>query len=141
MNIIWCHNIEEARRDIWRKSSFFGRAHMTRKQLEAKKREKVKKQNAYRAIKLSATPSWADRLAIDQIYKTATERGKRTGKKYNVDHIVPLQGKSVCGLHVQTNLRIVLARTNHKKGNRFDKNMEEHVLRMMARDQSARRIG
>jgi hypothetical protein len=62
-----------------------------------------------------AIPGWYNADEVNDIYALA----KRLGSKYHVDHIVPLQGTHVCGLHVQTNLRIILAEENLQKGNKF----------------------
>lgn len=69
-----------------------------------------------RARQLQATPQWADSEKIKEIYEisiAATELMEPT----HVDHIVPLQGKNVCGLHVEYNLQILIARANLSKGN------------------------
>lgn len=66
-----------------------------------------------------ATPKWADKEQIFQVYIEAAERSKRDGIKYHVDHIIPLHGQLVCGLHVETNLRVIPALENIRKGNRF----------------------
>lgn len=64
------------------------------------------------AAKLLATPPWSDLKAIEEIYRRARALGME------VDHIVPLRSKIVCGLHVPENLRIVTREVNRKKGNR-----------------------
>ena len=68
-------------------------------------------------IKL-ATPTWANLDRIRKVYIKAVEKTKATGVQYHVDHIVPLRGKDVCGLHVENNLRVILAKENLAKGNR-----------------------
>lgn len=81
------------------------------------------KQAAWRRNKrkMLATPRWADVEAIDAIYEKCGAMNLDAGKvAFHVDHIVPLQGKMVCGLHVATNLRIIPKRDNISKGNRFD---------------------
>jgi len=72
-----------------------------------------------RSLKRMATPKFADLNKIKEIYKQATELQKTTGKKFHVDHIVPIKGKIVCGLHVEWNLQILPARENIVKGNKF----------------------
>ena len=64
-----------------------------------------------RARNLQATPAWASLEAIKEIYVQCP-------KGHHVDHIVPLQGKSVCGFHVENNLQYLKAKENIRKGNR-----------------------
>lgn len=72
-----------------------------------------------KAIKRRATPCWADRKAIGLIYAECATMTKEAGTLYHVDHIVPLRGKTVCGLHVESNLRIITSAENESKGNRL----------------------
>lgn len=70
-----------------------------------------------RAAKLQATPPWLDPKACDWAYVVAKVFEGTYGGKWHVDHIVPLQGKNVCGLHVPWNLRVCPASENLKKSN------------------------
>lgn len=75
-----------------------------------------------RARKLKATPDWLSEYDLELIrwtYHAAKVAEKHYGELYHVDHIVPLQGKNVCGLHVPWNLRVIPARDNMSKGNRM----------------------
>lgn len=73
-----------------------------------------------RRVKLAlATPAWRDKDAIDLIYKQRAEASKAEGELYHVDHIIPIQGEFVCGLHVENNLRIIPAKENLSKSNKF----------------------
>lgn len=71
-----------------------------------------------RAAKLRAIPPWADADKIAEIYAQAAEL-RALGVDCHVDHIVPLQGRTVSGLHCQDNLQILLASDNLSKGNRL----------------------
>jgi 5-methylcytosine-specific restriction endonuclease McrA len=80
------------------------------------------KGSKYRASKLNATPSWLteDHIKqIEQFYSSAKALEHDNGIKYHVDHIIPLQGKEVCGLHVPWNLQILSAEENKSKSNRL----------------------
>ena len=65
-----------------------------------------------RAAKIQRTPAWADLIAIREFYKNCP-------KGHEVDHIIPLQGKNVCGLHVLENLQYLPMEENRRKGNTY----------------------
>lgn len=68
---------------------------------------------------LERIPAWADLPAIECVYQEARLASEYFGDRYEVDHIVPLQGKAVSGLHIATNLRIITKSDNCSKSNKF----------------------
>jgi hypothetical protein len=84
-----------------------------------KNRDKVRATAMRRYTKkLHATPPWlteSDNEWINAIYKIATKMQEQSGIKMAVDHIVPLQSKIVCGLHVPWNLRVISFSENSGK--------------------------
>lgn len=78
---------------------------------------------AKKAARRGAAPKW---LSIDQrreikgFYLRSAALTASTGTPHEVDHIVPLNGESVCGLHVPWNLQILTAQENAEKSNRFE---------------------
>lgn len=72
-----------------------------------------------RAHQIKATPPWADLEAIRAVYAEAARR-RATGEDVHVDHVIPLRNKKVCGLHVANNLRIIPAKENLQKLNKFE---------------------
>ena len=77
------------------------------------------KQMERKAKKLKATPPWANKSSIRNFYVLADAKTKRFGEPWHVDHIVPLQGRIVCGLHVENNLQVIPAAQNISKHNRY----------------------
>lgn len=75
--------------------------------------------SAYSCAKKKRAPAWADKKIIKEIYIDAKLLTDETGISFQVDHIVPLQGELVSGLHVENNLQILTAIGNHKKHNHF----------------------
>lgn len=72
----------------------------------------------YRAARRQACPPWVDdehMARIHEIYRLRREISDRTGVVHEVDHIVPLQGKIVCGLHVWWNLRVIPREENNRR--------------------------
>lgn len=73
-----------------------------------------------RTLKIQRTPAWADLEAIRRVYEAASELTRTTGVLHHVDHVLPLNGKKVSGLHVAQNLRAIPATDNMKKRNRYE---------------------
>ena len=71
-------------------------------------------------IRNMRSPPWADRKAIEAIYAEAKRLTIETGRIHHVDHEIPLNGEFVSGLHVETNLRVLLGAENLKKGNKVE---------------------
>ena len=68
---------------------------------------------------LQTFPAWANKDKIKHIYLRCESISKETGIMHHVDHIIPLNGKRVSGLHVETNLRIIPAKENLQKQSKF----------------------
>ena len=135
----------EANKDEWNQRSVAWRAanpdkvkliyakfrEANREQRNAYKRDWVQSNrghvNAYclkrHAEKLNRTPAWLsefDKLKIKCLYQLAAMRTRESGYIWHVDHIIPLQGKFVSGLHVPSNLRVIPAVENNRKYNRYE---------------------
>lgn len=75
------------------------------------------------ASKVKATPKWLSknqRKEIAKIYSECALKTASTGIKHEVDHIVPLRSKVVCGLHVAWNLQVIESYKNKQKSNLFE---------------------
>jgi hypothetical protein len=88
-----------------------------------KNRPHVNAQNAKRrSDRVYRMPKWLtleDINSIHKIYELARELSRAYGYVWHVDHIIPLKGKLVSGLHVPSNLQVIPGAINMSKGNRF----------------------
>jgi hypothetical protein len=90
---------------------------------QANKGKVLARVRKYELAKINRTPQWLDKddgWVIQEIYELSYKRTKMTGIKWHVDHIIPLQGKLVSGLHVPANLQVIPAIINMGKGNKFN---------------------
>ena len=134
---IWAQQNPEAARESKRRSYY---ADIERSRAKARaKREKHKERisayikrwalanpdrrratvRAYQTAKRKAKPAWANDFFIEEAYHLAVVRERTLGGKWHVDHIVPLRGKTVCGLHVEHNLQVLPGPENLSKSNRY----------------------
>ena len=81
------------------------------------------KETRRKTAKLQRNPIWLtddDHWMMEQAYELAALRTKLFGFAWHVDHIVPLQGKLVSGLHTPINLRVIPGHENVRKSNYFE---------------------
>ena len=55
---------------------------------------------------------------IQSFYELAARKTSETGIPHEVDHIEPIMGADVCGLHIETNLRVITYAENRAKSNK-----------------------
>lgn len=96
---------------------------VSKKEYAVKNKGKINAAVAKReAAKLLRTPKWLtedDLWMIEQAYELAALRTKIFGFSWHVDHVLPLQGKTVSGFHVPKNLQVIPSVENIRKGNRI----------------------
>jgi len=123
-NAEWVKNNPEKKLAINRASHERNRELRNKQSLQSKKNNKarVNAGNAFRRASIrEATPPWLDaqhKQDIKSLYVLSQKFEGLFGLKYHVDHIVPLNGEGVCGLHVPWNLQILEAKVNLKKSNK-----------------------
>jgi hypothetical protein len=123
---IWSARNPERKREIfkaWRLANL-GKVKADLKAWRAANPEHVRAKglvyrNTRRAALLNRTPAWSDLKAIEEVYRDASEF-RQAGIEVDVDHVIPLQGELVSGLHVPGNLRVLLSSVNRSKSNHFD---------------------
>jgi hypothetical protein len=110
-------------RQNWDENNRARRNELSRLWREANKDFMLDTKAKRRAEFLNRIPAWLtdeDRSIIRQKYRLAAELSRTTGVQWHVDHIIPLCGKTVSGLHVPSNLQVIPAKENMSKGNRID---------------------
>ena len=111
-------NLEQVK-DAWRKYRETHKEEVQNRQKDWYNKNRSYKHflnSNYRASKKQAMPRWLleeDLEEIKRMYEVAYKENK------HVDHIVPLNGKNVCGLHVPWNLQLLTQEENCSKGNKF----------------------
>jgi hypothetical protein len=115
----WKHENKSKAREISRKAtgkwktkkpSYVNPAYAKRdkaKSCESASRQRAKNDNRY--------PLWADKKAIKVFYEIRRRVTECTGVQWEVDHILPLNGRLVSGLHVHQNLQVIPRTVNRKK--------------------------
>jgi len=84
-------------------------------------RDKLKARTSLnRAKRLKRAPKWANLKKIERIYMLAQWASRFTNEPLEVDHIIPLQGEMVSGLHVEDNLQIIPRSENRRKKNKWE---------------------
>ena len=104
-------DIARARRNIYFKAYRDARKDKYKAYREAQKSVRRARGAARESNKLKARPKWADNFLINDMYQEATYQ------QLQVDHIVPLNSKLVCGLHWEGNLQLLSPLENQSKGN------------------------
>lgn len=107
----------------WKKAHPERAAEISKKTRAKNKARVLATKAKQRAAKRNRTPQWVDKehlWLIKQAYESAVLRTKQFGFSWHVDHIIPLCGKNVSGLHVIENLQVIPGAENLIKNNKFE---------------------
>jgi len=110
-----------ARVAAWREANKERMQEMRKTWAENNKHKILARTRRRQLAKIQRTPKWLskdDLWVIEEIYHLAALRTKILGFKWSVDHVLPLQGKLVSGLHTPMNLQVISLSENSSKGNR-----------------------
>jgi len=109
-----------ARKTKWRQENLKQHNAINREWFANNKYKRASYQAKRKSTILQRTPAWdPDAHLIIAKYQLANMLTKASGILHHVDHIIPLQGKKVSGLHTFANLRVIPGSDNVKKSNSF----------------------
>ena len=115
----------------WREENPDLKRELDRKFHEENKSYRAINSSRHRARKRNAIPKWLTKEDFEKIrfiYDECDRISRETGIPQNVDHIVPLAGKYVNGLHVPNNLRIITAQENNRRTRIWNVDAQDCVL-------------
>ena len=116
-------DVLKAKTNRWRKANPERVAELSRQTRLKHKARVLANKAKYRASKRNKTPIWVDKehlWLIKQAYELAILRTKQFKFLWHVDHIIPLNGFNVSGLHVIENIQVIPAAENLLKNNKYE---------------------
>ena len=102
----------------WYEANKQRKAETTKRWAQANRNARSHTARQYQLRRLKAVPPWADQSKIDALYAEAKAL-RDLGIDAEVDHIIPLRGRTVSGLHWHGNLKLILAEDNRRKSNKL----------------------
>jgi hypothetical protein len=106
---------QQENREYWRK---LNKSSYERMSTEAKEKKNLRATLRHKRIRQATFNDELTALVMEEAYLLAKTREKVTNFKWHIDHIIPLNGKMVCGLHVWNNLQVIPAVLNLSMGNK-----------------------
>lgn len=108
----------QARTDAYRKENIDKHRVYSKRHYEANKHQYRQKEMAYQIAKRQQTPEWLTKPYVTEM--EGLYQFCQIFPEFQVDHIVPIKGKQVSGLHVPWNLRAITRGENVQKSNSFN---------------------